>query len=71
MDLGVLVAGFEVFVVGLGVLVADLEADLDTDFEADFEADLEADFDADFEADLRAGLGFILTMFNIPLFSSS
>jgi hypothetical protein len=25
----------------------------------------------DFEADLRVGLGFILTMFNIPLFSSS
>jgi len=67
VDLGVLVADFEVFVEGLGVLVADLDADLDADFEADFDAD----FDADFEAGLRVGLGFILTMFNIPLFSSS
>jgi hypothetical protein len=49
--------------VGLGVLGTDLEADL--------VADLEADLVADLEADLRVGLGFILTMFNIPLFSSS
>jgi hypothetical protein len=47
----------------------DLGMDLGV-FGVDFEV-LGKDLDTDFEADLRVGLGFILTMFNMPLFSSS
>jgi hypothetical protein len=56
----VLVVDLGVFEV-LGVLVVDLGV---------FEV-LGVVLVEDFEADLRVGLGFILTMFNIPLFSSS
>jgi hypothetical protein len=54
--------------VDLGVLVVDLGV-LGVDLGV-FEV-LGVVLVEDFEADLRVGLGFILTMFNIPLFSSS
>ena len=54
----------------LGVLGADLGADLGMVLYADLGV-LGADLGMVLYADLRTGLGFILTMFNIPLFSSS
>jgi hypothetical protein len=50
-------------------LVADLGADLGV-LVADLGVVI-ADLGMVLVADLRTGLGFILTMFNIPLFSSS
>jgi hypothetical protein len=37
----------------------------------DLGMDLDMDLGMDFESDLGVGLGFIITMFNIPFFSSS